>query len=163
MAGKTGTAQWTTDRELAWFAGFFPVENPRFAFAVLYAGAPGEEVSGSRKAAPMVPAMFEALEDEIKPMIQPPVKAMIIVEEGGEVEGVEASGDGVLNALPAKPLTPGAEVKVPDFDGPIPAAMIVEEDEEDREDSAAQPEEKPEEKPEDEVPPAPPAAVVVPE
>ena len=159
MAGKTGTAQWTTDRELAWFAGFFPVENPRFAFAVLYEGAPGEEVSGGRKAAPMVPAMFEALEDDIKPMIQPPVKAMIIVEEGGEAEGIEAPGDGVLNSLAAKPLTPGAEVKVPDFDGPIPAAMIVEEDEEDKEDLEAEPEEKPE----DEVPPAPPAAVVVPE
>ncbi|NIP93624.1 MAG: penicillin-binding protein 2, partial [Akkermansiaceae bacterium] len=32
LAAKTGTAQWNNDRELAWFAGFFPVENPRLAF-----------------------------------------------------------------------------------------------------------------------------------
>ncbi len=114
MAGKTGTAQWRANRELAWFAGFFPVENPRFAFAVLYEGAPGESVSGGRKAAPMVPAFFEALKSDIKPMIQPPAKAMIIVEDG-EDEGAPAATDGVLEALPVVPLATGNDVKIPDF------------------------------------------------
>jgi penicillin-binding protein 2 len=141
MAGKTGTAQWTTDRELAWFAGFFPPENPRFAFAALYEGAPGELVSGGRKAAPMVPAFFEPLKDEIEPMIKPPSKALIIVEGGdsegteGVIEGEEGAGDsegkpleGVLDVLPVGPLE--TEI-IPEFDpeNPPPAAVIVEEDE----------------------------------
>ena len=41
MAGKTGTAQWVQGKELAWFAGFFPYNEPRFAYAVLYEGSKG--------------------------------------------------------------------------------------------------------------------------
>ena len=39
IAGKSGTAQWGPEREdkrLAWFAGFMPCDNPRFAYVVLY-------------------------------------------------------------------------------------------------------------------------------
>ena len=130
MAGKTGTAQWTPDRGLAWFAGFFPPDNPRFAFVALYEGAPDEKVSGSGKAAPMVTSFFEPLEDEIKPMIKPPPKAMIIVEGGedGEPDGEDGTMEGVLRAIPVVPL--GVD-EFPEFDpdNPPPAAVIVEEDE----------------------------------
>ncbi len=54
MTGKTGTAQWVQGKELAWFAGFFPYEKPRFAYAALYEGSTGESVSGGRKAAPII-------------------------------------------------------------------------------------------------------------
>ncbi len=54
MAGKTGTAQWVQGKELAWFAGFFPYNKPRFAYAVLYEGSKGQSVSGGHKAAPII-------------------------------------------------------------------------------------------------------------
>jgi penicillin-binding protein 2 len=63
LAGKTGTAQWgppSKEQRLAWFAGFFPVENPRYAFAVLYEGKPGQSVSGGRLAAPIVRDVFDS-------------------------------------------------------------------------------------------------------
>jgi penicillin-binding protein 2 len=60
IAGKTGTAQWkiAKDQNLAWFAGFLPAQKPMFSFAVVYEGRPGEDVSGGRKAAPMVREVF---------------------------------------------------------------------------------------------------------
>ncbi len=135
LVGKTGTAQWTTDRELAWFAGFFPYENPRFAFAVLYEGSPGESVSGGRLAGPMVQSFFEPLEDEILPMIKPPSRAMIIVEEGEEGPGaadeegvmVKEPYEGIIRAVPVEPL----EVGDLEEDAPPPAAVIIEEPGED--------------------------------
>jgi penicillin-binding protein 2 len=96
IAGKTGTGQWVTDRELAWFAGFLPFDNPRFAFVALYEGMPGEKVSGGRKAAPMIPKFFNHFEEEFKEILEPPSRAMIIVEEDEE-----GPADGILEALPA--------------------------------------------------------------
>jgi penicillin-binding protein 2 len=63
MAGKTGTAQWdlAKNRNLAWFAGFVPAVNPRFAFAAVYEGDPGESVSGGGKAAPIVHDVFRRI------------------------------------------------------------------------------------------------------
>jgi len=64
MAGKTGTGQWVQNGEnllISWFAGFVPAENPRFAFAAICEGNPGEEISGSNKSAPMVGEFFNAL------------------------------------------------------------------------------------------------------
>jgi penicillin-binding protein 2 len=60
IAGKTGTAQWriAKDQNLAWFAGFLPAQKPMFSFAVVYEGRPGEDVSGGRKAAPIVSEVF---------------------------------------------------------------------------------------------------------
>lgn len=60
IAGKTGTAQWkiAKDQNLAWFTGFLPAGKPMFAFAVVYEGEPGEDVSGGRKAAPIVREVF---------------------------------------------------------------------------------------------------------
>lgn len=113
LAGKTGTAQWgppSLNQRLAWFAGFLPYDNPRYAFAVLYEGKPGQSVSGGRMAAPMVRNFFEPLEDEIKEIIAPPKKALIVVpeeEEDAKEEDDEdfpdvpkISDDGILKAIP---------------------------------------------------------------
>ncbi|MEY5013523.1 MAG: hypothetical protein RLY69_1238, partial [Verrucomicrobiota bacterium] len=129
MCGKTGTAQWgpkSKNQRLAWFAGFMPRANPRYAFAVLYEGRPGEKVSGGRMAAPMVQKFFLGIKDDIKEVIEPPKKALVVIdEESGEavepappvvrmdvidemeeeeaVDGVmdvAADGRGVIRALP---------------------------------------------------------------
>lgn len=124
ICGKTGTAQWgpeSKNQRLAWFAGFMPLENPRYSFAVLYEGRPGEKVSGGRMAAPMIKAFFEPLKDEIKEVISPPPKAVVIAEEGGgdnipKAIPVDSTSDGeiiedtpavpVQRAIPVEPLTP---------------------------------------------------------
>jgi penicillin-binding protein 2 len=87
LCGKTGTAQWgppSKNQRLAWFAGFLPFDNPRYAFAVLYEGRPNEVVSGGRMAAPMVRNFFEPIKDDIKDIIAPPKKALLVVEESDE-------------------------------------------------------------------------------
>lgn len=61
-AGKTGTAQWgkpSDDCRLAWFAGFIPADNPRYAYAALYEGEPHQVISGGRMAAAIVTSFFE--------------------------------------------------------------------------------------------------------
>lgn len=61
VAGKTGTAQWT-GRNMAWFVGFLPANNPQYAFAAVYEGAPGESrVSGGGKVAPLVKTVFDRI------------------------------------------------------------------------------------------------------
>lgn len=90
VCGKTGTGQWgpkAKNQGVAWFAGFLPHEEPRLAFACLYEGRPGEKVSGSRNGCPMVPAFFEPLKDEIKELIAPPPKAVVIVDPEAEDQG----------------------------------------------------------------------------
>jgi len=118
VCAKTGTGQWipALNQEIAWYAGFFPSGNPRLAFAVLYEGDPDEKVSGGRKAAPMVPAFFEKFKSEIKNMIRPPSKALIVAEGGAEEpavpvalpvdeEGNLITPDGeILRAIPVEPL-----------------------------------------------------------
>lgn len=61
VAGKTGTAQWkpTEDRNLAWFTGFLPANDPIYAYALVYEGQPNETVSGGKVAAPIVHEVFE--------------------------------------------------------------------------------------------------------
>jgi penicillin-binding protein 2 len=57
VAGKTGTAQWgpkNKERTAAWFAGFVPVDHPRYAFAALYESEVGSDVHGGTVAAPMI-------------------------------------------------------------------------------------------------------------
>lgn len=86
VCGKTGTAQWGPEsekRRLAWFSGFFPLDQPRFAFAALYEGAPGERVSGGRLAAPIVHDFFEAVKSDAQRVINPP-KAVVVVEDPPE-------------------------------------------------------------------------------
>ena len=86
MCGKTGTAQWKDSPEqgLAWFSGFFPYDNPRYAFAVVYEGSPGENVSGGRKAAPMVQRFFSNFRTEIEENLKPAARALIVSEEDGQ-------------------------------------------------------------------------------
>ncbi len=61
VAGKTGTAQWggngdaRKERKAAWFVGFVPAKQPKYAFAALYESEPGEaKAHGGDKAAPIV-------------------------------------------------------------------------------------------------------------
>jgi penicillin-binding protein 2 len=99
LCGKTGTAQWGDPRKqqrLAWFAGFLPLDNPRYAFAVLYEGRPGETVSGGRMAAPMVKKFFEGIKDDIKETIAPPQRALVVIDE---------TQGGVQPAIPVDPIT----------------------------------------------------------
>ncbi len=64
VAGKTGTAQWgpkNKERTAAWFAGFLPADQPRFAFAALYEGDVGSKVHGGSTAAPMIADIFKEI------------------------------------------------------------------------------------------------------
>jgi penicillin-binding protein 2 len=64
VAGKTGTAQWgpkNKERTAAWFAGFLPADQPRYAFAVIYEGDVGSKVHGGSAAAPMIAEIFKEI------------------------------------------------------------------------------------------------------
>ncbi len=132
MCGKTGTAQWgppSKNQRLAWFAGFFPFENPRFAYAVVYEGRPNQVVSGGRMAAPMVQAFFNPLRKEIEEIISPPKKALVVEDVAPPVMPpsdsiraipviAEEESDGVPKAIPV-PVE-----EVPAADNP-PAALAI--------------------------------------
>jgi penicillin-binding protein 2 len=120
LAGKTGTAQWgppDLNQRLAWFAGFLPHDNPRYAFAVLYEGKPGQRVSGGRLAAPMVRNFFEPLKEEIKEIIEPPKRAAVVLVDGEEnVIDVGPSGVGeILKAIP---------IEEPEIDGSVSGEVL---------------------------------------
>jgi penicillin-binding protein 2 len=107
LCGKTGTAQWgpkALEQRLAWFAGFLPLENPRYAFAVLYEGRPGETVSGGRMAAPMVKKFFEGIKDDIKDIIEPPLKALVVENETAPKEPKLPGAEAILRAQPVEGL-----------------------------------------------------------
>ncbi|HZR78385.1 MAG TPA: penicillin-binding protein 2 [Chthoniobacterales bacterium] len=62
VAGKTGTAQWgpkNKERTAAWFAGFLPADQPRYAFAAVYEGDVGSKVHGGTTAGPMIADIFQ--------------------------------------------------------------------------------------------------------
>jgi penicillin-binding protein 2 len=62
VAGKTGTAQWgprNRERTAAWFAGFLPANDPKYAFAAIYEGEVGSKVHGGTVAAPMIADIFQ--------------------------------------------------------------------------------------------------------
>ncbi len=147
LCGKTGTAQWgpkSKNQRLAWFAGFLPADNPRYAFAVLYEGRPNQKVSGGRMAAPMVKKFFEGIKDDIKDTIAPPQRALIVVDESEgivappaaevvpEGEG-EAPSSVPLRALPVEPLDAGPTLESDaigaDEETPPLRALPVDEDE----------------------------------
>jgi penicillin-binding protein 2 len=116
LCGKTGTAQWNNDRNLAWFAGFLPYEEPRFAFAAVYEGSRGENPSGGKNAGPIVKAFFEPLEEDFKDILAPAPKAVEIIDEAvagadGDGKVPEVSEEGVLRAQEVEPL---------DADGSMP-------------------------------------------
>jgi penicillin-binding protein 2 len=139
LCAKTGTAQWgpkSKNQRLAWFAGFLPADNPRYAFAVLYEGRPGETVSGGRMAAPMVRKFFEGIKDDIKDTIAPPKKALIVVDESapktqGDNSPISKDPDnerilegqpveGPLKALPVGPVDTDGEGNPDDSTGGEP-------------------------------------------
>lgn len=112
IAGKTGTAQWkiAKDQNLAWFTGFLPAGKPMFAFAVVYEGEPGEDVSGGRKAAPIVREVFTNIFEKA-PADDPMLLAMKEVPKA-TVEEEEVKGGGgrdtgeAPQARPAPPPPP---------------------------------------------------------
>src|SRR6202035_5295113 len=62
VAGKTGTAQWgpkNKERTAAWFAGYAPSTEPRYAFSAVYEGEVGSKVHGGTTAAPMIADIFK--------------------------------------------------------------------------------------------------------
>ncbi len=64
VAGKTGTAQWgpkNKERTAAWFAGFLPADEPKYAFAAVYEGDVGSKVHGGTTAAPMIADVFKEI------------------------------------------------------------------------------------------------------
>ncbi|GHC43114.1 penicillin-binding transpeptidase domain-containing protein [Roseibacillus persicicus] len=126
VAGKTGTAQWKgsgrNKQELAWFSGFLPYDNPRFAFAILYEGSPGQSVSGGKRAAPMVGRFFNRFAGEIMEKASTKIAIPtdeVIEEEAEETEEMEREEqrDLILRALPVDGAGTG-----------IPEAPIVEEE-----------------------------------
>jgi len=72
VAGKTGTSQWgPTDKRknIAWFAGFAPAEDPKYAFAVMIEGKPREGISGGKTAAPLAGKLISKLLSDYQPKI----------------------------------------------------------------------------------------------
>ncbi len=110
IAGKTGTAQWkpTKDQNLAWFTGFLPAGKPMFAFAVVYEGEPGEDVSGGRKAAPIVREVFTNIfekapaDDPMLLAVKEAPKATVVEEETIP----DPAAEQVRSARPAPPPPP---------------------------------------------------------
>ncbi|WP_075089714.1 penicillin-binding transpeptidase domain-containing protein [Verrucomicrobium spinosum] len=121
IAGKTGTAQWkpAEDRNLAWFTGFLPADNPVYAYAVIYEGQPGEDVSGGRKAAPIVHDVFERILKDGNPeeplllavQAEGSAKGIPLSSEDEEVEGGRsyAAGSGPAGGAPPPPPPPPQE------------------------------------------------------
>jgi len=139
LCGKTGTAQWgppSKNQRLAWFAGFLPHDNPRYAFAVLYEGRPGETVSGGRMAAPMVRNFFEPIKEDIEDIIAPPKKALVVVDETDgtipsaepvpeETEALDPIEGGPLRALPVTPEEVDAlQTEMEDLAPPVRALPV---------------------------------------
>ena len=121
VCGKTGTAQWGPEEKkqsLGWFTGFFPLNNPKYAFAMVYEGRPGEKVSGGSKAAPMVASFFEDIKDDVMFRVNPPVKALVVVEEEPEVEPEVAGVPGRAMIIEEAQALPDAP--------PAPRAVLVE-------------------------------------
>ena len=72
VAGKTGTAQWgpkNKERTAAWFSGFAPADDPKYAFAVVYEGdVNNDDVHGGTVAAPLVGKVLNELFKNDKPV-----------------------------------------------------------------------------------------------
>ena len=129
ISGKTGTAQWgppSKEQRLAWFAGFFPLSKPKYAFAVLYEGSPHESISGGKKAGPMIPAFFNPLKSVAFDRHYVSKKALIIPDLDDEPEVIDtakAPGKAILVDEIEVP-----EANIPDEEASIaaPKALIVE-------------------------------------
>lgn len=68
VVGKTGTAQWSQKRNVAWFASYAPFYDgsqnyplpAKYAVVVMQEGNPGQELSGGNHAAPVVGEFFDS-------------------------------------------------------------------------------------------------------
>jgi penicillin-binding protein 2 len=110
MAGKTGTAQWriSKDQNLAWFTGFLPAGKPLFAFALVYEGEPGEDISGGKKAAPIVHEVFTNIFEKA-PADDPMLLAMKEVPKAAQVnEGGSEKAEKVQTARPVPTPAPAS-------------------------------------------------------
>lgn len=117
LAGKTGTAQWkpNEERRLAWFTGFLPANDPLYAYAVVYEGQPGEEISGGKKAAPIVNEVFTNIlkigspEEPLVLLAQNnnAPKAIAVTDEDEQSDGTgRAESDSDSGGQEAPPLPP---------------------------------------------------------
>ncbi len=115
IAGKTGTAQWGSEREnrrLAWFTGFLPCDKPRFAFVALYEGLPHEKAGGSAKALPIVKEFFDTMRKDVQLMLNPALDETIPVAEPVEepVQKASPGSGGAGDAIPASVPVIGGEM-----------------------------------------------------
>jgi penicillin-binding protein 2 len=111
LAGKTGTAQWkmNENRHLAWFTGFLPASEPVYAYAVVYEGQPNEEISGGKKAAPIVHEVFDNIFKNASP--DEPVLLLAQSKEAPKaipVKEEDEATDNVPKAMPAEEVAPEA-------------------------------------------------------
>ena len=85
VAGKTGTAQWKPAKKqvVAWFCGFAPADEPRYAFSVLYEASPGEKAQGGRDAAPLISQVLTKILELEKQVSPPQVVAQAETQEEG--------------------------------------------------------------------------------
>ena len=106
-AGKTGTAQWgkqSDDCRLAWFAGFIPADNPRFAYAALYEGLPHQRISGGHMAAAIVRAFFEKVRPSMKKALEEKSDKLTgkMAGEDEEIQDIEVIDEEAAAALEAE-------------------------------------------------------------
>lgn len=61
VAGKTGTAQTNVENQLvnSWFAGYFPVEKPKYAFVLVKLGVNDQQTSASKTFGEYVKRVYE--------------------------------------------------------------------------------------------------------
>jgi penicillin-binding protein 2 len=74
VAGKTGTAQVGSKdrpRQIAWFGGFLPADNPQYAFAIMVEGDFDQDLHGGSDAAVLVPKIFAPLFEKKKEKDKP--------------------------------------------------------------------------------------------
>ncbi|MBR3944125.1 MAG: hypothetical protein IKK15_03405 [Akkermansia sp.] len=93
-AGKTGTAQWgppSLDCRLAWFAGFMPADNPRYAYVALYEGKPHQRISGGHMAAMVVKSFFESIQPTMVEELAGPTRKANVPEGMAPAEDEEAA------------------------------------------------------------------------
>ena len=169
LNGKTGTAQWgpeSKNQKLGWFSGFFPLDKPKYAFAVVYEGDPHEKVSGGSNGAPMLPAFFNGLKEEAITRHKPSTKALIVLEDDPEIEPTEP-GKALIVEEPGKALIveePNAPLEPNSTDEP-PKAILVPENEPETPsldpNTPLPPPLDPTTPPEEPTEPAPPAAIPV--
>ena len=112
-AGKTGTAQWgppSQDCRLAWFAGFLPADNPRYAYAALYEGKPHQRISGGHMAAMVVKSFFESIKPSMEEELAGPARRAAVAGGAGASAEEEETAEEVApdEATPA-PAAPQAE------------------------------------------------------